>query len=398
MSKVFITRLILKRFRSIASDTIDFGPMTILVGRNGAGKSNIIDAFRFLADAVGVPLQSALDMRGGVQAVRHRSAPTGYPPNLGMGIEFRLSNGNAPTRGRYAFEIRALPNYGFEVIREQCRLWKDNALVTWFERTGNDFSSSARGLQPSLDSQALALPVAGGVAEFAPLLKAMAGIRTYSLEPSQIREMQDPDSGTSLKPNGSNVASVLQELQRQRDDDYQQLCELLSAIAPGTIKVRPIQHGKKLSLQFEQAWGEKKSVKFEAFAISDGTLRALGILAAIFQHPSPTLLAVEEPEATLHPAALGVLMDAMELASRRSQVILTTHSPEVLDAEWIQPEHLRIVDWQAGTTRASMPGEAAKEAIRTHLMGAGELMRSNALKADNLFVESKPDQQVLFEV
>lgn len=395
-SNAFVTKLILKRFRSVASEAIDFSPLTILVGRNGAGKSNIVDAFRFLADAVSAPLQSALDVRGGIQAVRHRSAPRGYPPNLGMGIEFQIPNGSNPTRGRYAFEIRALPSYGFEVVREQCRLWREGLLAAWFERKENGFESSARGLQPSLDSQALALPVAGGVADFAPLLKALSGMRTYSIEPSQVREMQDPDSGTSLKPDGSNLASVLQELERQHPDDYNQLCELLNTVAPGTQTVRPIKHGKKLSLEFVQKWGENRKIRFEAFAMSDGTLRALGILTAVFQRPAPTLLAIEEPESTIHPGALGALMDAIRVASARTQVVLTTHSPEILDTEWIRPEHIRIVDWQDGATRVSPPGRAATEAIRNHLMGAGELMRSNALRADALFADRDPTQQVLF--
>jgi len=62
------------------------------------------------------------------------------------------------------------------------------------------------------------------------------------------------------------------------------------------------KHGKNLSLEFTQEWGKKKRLKFEGFSMSDGTLRAIGLLAAVFQRPVPSLIAVEEPEATIHPA------------------------------------------------------------------------------------------------
>ena len=114
-----------------------------------------------------------------------------------------------------------------------------------------------------------------------------------------------------------------------------------------------MKHGKKLSLEFTQEWGKDKKVKFEAFAMSDGTLRALGILAAVLQKPVPTLIAIEEPESTIHPEALGAVLDVIRMASSVTQIIATTHSPELLDAESIEPENLRIVTWAEGVTHMS---------------------------------------------
>ena len=391
-----IRTLILKRFRSIPTERIDLDNPTFLVGRNGSGKSNVADAFAFLSEAMASPLQAVFDKRGGIAAVRNRTSGQSYPPNLGMGAIFGPLNGEL-AGGRYAFEVRALPNYGYEVVREQCLVRTAGKARHWFDRVKNKFSSNVEGLSPSLDPSALALPVVGGVARFAPASRTLSSMRVYSIEPAKLREMQDPDSGVSLRPDGSNATSVLQEIERHASEDVRRIGEILASIVPNTKRVRTTKHGKKLSLEFTQEWGEKRRLKFEAFSMSDGTLRALGLLAAVYQRPTPSLIVIEEPEATIHPGALGAILDLLRHACRKMQVVITTHSPELLDAKWIQDTHLRIVSWQEGATRISQVSEASRKALQGHLMGAGELLRSNVLEAPPLFEEVSEAQGRLFE-
>ncbi len=78
------------------------------------------------------------------------------------------------------------------------------------------------------------------------------------------------------------------------------------------------------------------------------------------------------------------------------QVVITTHSPELLDAKWITDRHLRLVEWQAGATRVAEVSDANREALRTHLMGAGDLLRANALEPAPLF-DRDLEQGRLFE-
>ena len=119
--------------------------------------------------------------------------------------------------------------------------------------------------------------------------------------------------------------------------------------------------------------------QFAASDVSDGTLRALGTLIAAYQRPRPSLMVIEEPEASIHPGALGVILDVLWAASRSSQVVVTTHSPEILDAKWIRDRHLRLVSWDEGTTRIDEMAPSVKRAMSKHKFGAGELLRSNAL-------------------
>jgi predicted ATPase len=399
-----IKTLIVKRFRSLPSARIDLDNPTFLVGRNGSGKSNLVDVFAFLSEAMSLPLRAVFDRRGGIAAVRNKTSGKSFPPNLGLAVVFGALDG-AATTGRYAFEVKALPDYGFEVDREQCLIRSRDGGREWFERQGKKFSSSAEGLRPRVEPSALALPVVGGHAGFAPVLRALSALRVYSIEPQKLREMQDPDSGVTLKPDGSNAGSVLKEIERQSPEDTARICEILASIVPNTKSVHAKKHGNKLSLEFTQEWEQvshsrrnvkTRTLRFEAFSMSDGTLRALGLLAAVFQRPSPALLAIEEPEATIHPGALGAVLDLLKGATKRMQVVITTHSPEVLDQKWIRDTQIRVVDWSEGDTRVAALSEASRRAIQEPLMGAGELLRSNALDPQPLFDE-EISQAELFE-
>lgn len=391
-----IKRVIIKRFRSFPSATLDLCNPLFVVGKNGAGKSNLADVFSFVANAMSAPLQSILDGKGGIAAVRNRSSVKSAPPNMGLAFEFGPFNGTEG--GRFAFEVKALPNYGYRIVREQCLVRRANGERWWFDR-GDAWKSNADGLTPALEPTALALPLVGGDERFASIFKVLSAMRVHAIDPAKLREMQDPDSGIVLKADGSNAASVLQELLRgdNASETRAEIYRILESIVPETKSVSPKKHGNKLSLSFQQEWGEGKKLTFDAFSMSDGTLRCLGLIMAVFQKPAPSLLVIEEPEATIHPGALGALLDLIRKASKGMQVIVTTHSPELLDARWITEENLRIVSWQEGASHLLLPSEATREAMRSHLMGAGELLRSNALHAEELFSDDLLRNGSLFE-
>ena len=387
-----LASLTLKRFRSFPSGTVKFANPTFLVGRNGSGKSNLADAFAFLGEAMTSPLQAVFDRRGGISAVGNRSSARGRPADLGLRVVFQAAEFYA----KYAFEIRATKHHGFEVLREQCIAQTAAGSRNWFDRRPHEFLSNAPSLQPAPETNALALPLVGGDARFGGVLQFLAGIRICRIEPASLREMQDPDGGGRLRPGGQNAASVLREIQRESPDDWRILLELLNTIVPGTVSVRHKQQGNKLTLEFTQDWGLKEQVRFQAYNMSDGTLRALGLLAAVFQRPAPSVLVIEEPEATIHPGALGAILDLLRHARRGMQLVVTTHSPDVLDAKWIQDSHLRIVTWEHGATRVGSVSEPIRESLQEHLMGAGEMLRANVLTSEPI-IDENPGQPNLFE-
>lgn len=395
MTVPMLHKLSLLRFRSFPAAELELDNPTFLVGQNGAGKSNVADAFAFLAEAMLSPLSSVLDRRAGLATVGYRSGSRGRRPDLGLRVELNDLD-EETSKAVYAFQLRGLKDHDFKVFHEQCVVTRRNGPQNWFNRSETEWSSSEQSLVPALEPHALALPVVAGNTQFAAVWRFLSEMQVYRIEPAVLREMQDPDGGGRLRTDGSNAASLLREIRRKSPEDWQRICDLLGSVVPGTIDVEPKKLGNKLGLEFTQEFTQEFSqelstsrpVKFEAYNMSDGTLRVLGLLAAVFQRPAPSALVIEEPEATIHPGALGSVLDLLRHAGRFTQTVVTTHSPDILDASWIEDRHLRIVGWNQGATRIAPVSEPVRKALKEHLMGAGGLMRSNALTAAE---GSKPD-------
>lgn len=384
-----LKRLRLKRFRSLLWADIPLTNPVFIVGKNGAGKSNLLKALEFIAACVNMPLESVFQLHGGLETVRYRTSGRSRPGNFGIRVDFSLPEGG---EGWYAFEIKAMPNYQFQVVREQCVVGDDR-----FSREGENLHISTAGVAPRVTSEALILPLLGGTKEFKPVADLLNGIAVFSLDPRLIQELQEPDAGQSLKSNGSNLSSVLSNME---EGAVTRLSELLGTVVPGVTQVVPIKHGKRLTLKFTQAWksqsGLDEETAHEAFAMSDGTMRILGILTAFLQNSRPKIIALEEPESTIHPEALSTLLDLIRGFCRKSQVIVTTHSPELLDCDWVEPDNIRVATWSRGVTQI-LPLEAASTAtLKQHLMGAGEMMRTEGLPPENLFENINPEQGELF--
>ena len=118
--------------------------------------------------------------------------------------------------------------------------------------------------------------------------------------------------------------------------------------------------------------------------MSDGTLRVLGILVALFQLSTSgawrvPLVGIEEPEIALHPGASGVLRDSLHEASRHTQIILTSHSPDLLDDDELDPDAILVVAAKAGDTTINPLGGVGRSVLYDQLYTAGELLRIGQL-------------------
>ena len=399
MPKARLSRLILQNFKSIPSADISLSGMTFLVGRNGSGKSNISDAFAFLAEAMEQPLQSVLNRRGGPASVAHK-VPNhlDHPPRqarempLGIAVEFSslptyMERNSLIVRARYALEI-VTQFRGYFVSREQCSLHYSDGTVSWFERDGKGLRSNIEIFQSMSSSmitrESLWIQTFGGLIEFAPLTYAIRSMAVYAIEPATLREFQNHDPQSRLLPDGSNAASVLQRLISQKPAELERLVEIMSSIIPDLGDVRAVQVGRKQVLRFYQSWISpefgRERLNFDAFNMSDGTLRSFGILLAVFQPERPSLILIEEPETSIHPAATSAILELLRSVSSTTQIVLTTHSPEVLDFA-SREDGIRVVSWSNGATRVSDVGGAAKEALQHHLSSPGELFRMRILDA-----------------
>ncbi len=394
-----ITRVRISNYRSVAACDVQLGPLTLLVGPNGAGKSNFIDALRFVADSLRNSLEHALRDRGGISEVRRRS--TGHPRNFSIRVDFKSQD----LYGHYAFEISSEKGGAYIVNKEQCRVEHIDMETpsTWY-RVEKGIATGIEGLQlPAASPDRLLLVALSGNPMYRPVFDGLSEMGFYNLNPDAVRDLQSPDAGDLLLRDGGNIASVLGRLRQRFPASKMRIEGYLASVVPGVVSVDSVTLGPKETLEFRQnIQGGKHSWKFSAASMSDGTLRALGILVALFQTPnnttSPSLIAIEEPEVALHPAAADVLRDALMEASETRQVLASSHSPDLLDSPTIKPEYLIAVTALAGTTKLAPLDRAGLESIRDHLYTPGELLRINQLLPDETKGEPRPDQMRLFEV
>lgn len=379
---VFLTRVVLKNYRSIAACDVALGPLTFLVGPNGAGKSNFLDALNLTASSLRTSIEHALRDRGGINQVRRRSG--GHPTHFGVRLEFRLPEG---TDGTYAFEVGARAG-GFTIKQEDCAVGMHHYKVV----DGSVIDHTVNVVPPA-SADRLYLVSAAGLPEFRPAYDAVSRMGFYNIRPETIRAHQEPDQGELLKRDGSNLASVVRRMKKMDGGKtLNRVQEFLSQVVPGITGVDYKEVGHLETLEFrQQIQGRKDPWRFPAINMSDGTLRALSILVALFQpgvRGAVPLVGIEEPEAALHPAAAGVLLDALRSGARHTQVVVTSHSPDLLESDTLSPEDILSVESDGGTTMIGPVDGASRSALSERLYSAGELLRANQLQTDHAAVPS----------
>jgi predicted ATPase len=314
----FIRQVTIRNYKSIAACKVVLAPLMFLVGANGTGKSNFLDALRFIADGLRTSLDHALRERGTIKEVRRRSG--GHPNHFAIRVDFVLPTGQD---GHYSFRVGAKPSGAYEVQAEECVIRAATLGETHYFRVASGvLESSSVKPMPAAVADRLFLVAASGIPEFRPVYDALSRIEVYNLNPREIAAMQKPDPGEILRRDGSNAASVLQRL---KPEIRELVRENLARIVPGIDATEAQTLGQLETIEFRQAVkGQSHSWRFLASAMSDGTLRAFGILLAAFQAASsnpgtpPLLIGLEEPEMALHPAAAGVLLSALRARQRIS--------------------------------------------------------------------------------
>ena len=397
INPVFLKRVVLNNYKSIKECSVPLGPLTFLVGQNGAGKSNFLDALRLVAESLNTSLEHALRERGGINEVRRRSS--GHPTHFGIRLEWQLPDGTQGSlclscgcaeKGRIRDSKGRMPEFS------AMDFWK-RTFIEW--KTAH-LRSPVFKVGPPASSDRLYLVAASGLAPFRPLYDALSRMGFYNLNPDEIRELQPPDTGEVLKRDGSNLASVLSMMAKENREAFDRVVAFLSKVVPGIQGIDVKHVGRKETLEFRQLVGNSKDAwRFMAENMSDGTLRALGVLTALFQSSSQAakrvpFVGIEEPEVAVHPGAAGVLRDGLVTASKTTQIAVTSHSPDLLDDKDIPDESILAVVNRNGETKIAPLDEAGRSAIRDRLYTAGELLRLNQIEPDEAAVAKIPPSQL----
>jgi predicted ATPase len=368
-----IKKIVLSNFRSLGERVaIELGPLTALVGVNGSGKSSVADAIQFVADCLNRGLDAALTDRGGLAAIqRAGSGPSG----VSVHIEVENDQG----KGFWTFVLGDDPDRGYQVLEEhaQWSLLGPRALGPSLHRQGDVIENDGvryDGAPPTDHRARLALTQRD---QFGGLKDELRHVVIYKIFPNRLREAQHLDFTRPMREHGENWASILQRF--DKDDAGRYFLAGLGQIVGDLDDYRTTAVGGYVIPEFRHTRTDGTSTWLGASVESDGTLRVAGILAALLQEPPLTLIGFEEPELTVHPGAIGVLFDHFRAASARGQVLLTTHSSELLDL--LDIDEIRVVERRDGRSTVSRVDEGQRSLVRKKLVTTSELVWSEGLRA-----------------
>jgi predicted ATPase len=189
----------------------------------------------------------------------------------------------------------------------------------------------------------------------------------------------------SLNPEAeeTGLAARFLSLGKNRPDRLEIIQQYLRAIAPPFDRIDVVESNDTLWLGFVEKSHSGASMPFYLSQTSAGLVNSAEILLELFEPPdagrpaSPVI--IEEPEAFLHPGAIQVIRDSFVEASRIRQVLITTHSPDLLDDPGVPAEWIRVVHRDEGGTRIDVLDSATKSVIRDQLYTPGQLLRQGGL-------------------
>jgi predicted ATPase len=408
----FLRRVRIRGYRSIAFCDVALAPLTVLVGRNAAGKSNFLDALAFLSDLLDKRATEAVNERRGWRSIHCRD---GDSPCIEMGFEATFESFQSTWDAEYAFALE-LSGQNLIRVREENLILNQHGKdrrcgyrmaadgkVDWIGEEHFAEQSGPAGRENGLSSlSATRLPNPGwftrrgydrlllsliGTQPFVDLAERLRASCVYSFSPPAMRELQPMTASPILVRDGRNLARAIEELREIEPQTVERIVAYLSAIVPDILGFQVVEYGDFETVRFslKKTHGEKLP-EFDAASMSDGTLRTLAALVAAFQvvlpGGFPGFIGIEEPETALHPAAMRALVDALDEATGRTQVLLSTHSADLLDNPTISPDSLRVVEISEGRTVITPLDEASQEIVRRKLNTPGELERQDRLETN----------------
>lgn len=386
-----ITRLRVKNYKGLANVDIQFDRLNVLVGANGSGKSSLVDVLQFIRDALGRSLDSAILDRHGMSAIRTWSAK-GQTFDVSIAIEVTGSGWIGWYEVVVGGETRG--DYHIKQERIQYRITLENILPQTIQRDVTiridegafvDYPEELKNVihRFNSDTTTLKFPLVQLLhPALSELYAFLSNMSFYTIYPDALREPQKPSNPHPLEEQGRNLASVLRHLKNTDTEALQNITEALAQVVPGVRAYSVAEVGgylvTRLHHESDDPASDRNGPAFELAQESDGTLRMLGILTALYQSPARPVITIEEPELAIHPGALGVLCDVINEASLRSQIMLTTHNPDLLDR--LPDATFLVVERKDGISTIGPLSDGQQQAITKKLFSPGELMRVQGLE------------------
>ncbi len=327
-----ISRLVLYGYKSIAECDLTLGRLNVLIGANGAGKSNLIGFFRLINRILDKQLQTTVGLAGGPDALLH----FGRKKTEELRAELYFGNNG------YRFTLRPTQDNRMLFYREA--LWW-NVHGEWRPRSGHfeSYAESQKGYTRIYDY----------------VVPAMRSWRLYHFHDTgvsaQVKQIHTINDNEYLRDDARNLAAFLMRLQNHHSEHYWRIVKAIRLVAPffGDFNLRPTVDNKE-KIQLE--WTEQgQDEPFPASALSDGTLRFICLATVLLQPDDfmPATILIDEPELGLHPFAISVLGGLMKSTSQEHQIIVSTQSVELVNE--FDADDLIVVDKRGGSSTFTRP-------------------------------------------
>lgn len=327
-----ISRLVLYGYKSIARCDINLEKINLLIGANGAGKSNFIGFFRLITRILDQQLQIAVGLAGGPDALLHfgRKKTEELKAELYFGTN------------RYRFALRPTQDNRF--------IFSDEALLWW---NLPDVPPASGHFESYAESQK------GKTGIYRHVVRAIRSWRLYHFHDTSssalVKQIHNVNDNEYLREDARNLAAFLLRLKDHHNEHYQRIVKAIRLVAPffGDFHLRPtVNNTEKVQLEWTESGQDEP---FPASALSDGTLRFICLACVLLQPEDfmPATILIDEPELGLHPFAIGVLAGLMKSASEKHQLIVSTQSVELVNE--FNADDLIVVDKRNGSSTFTRP-------------------------------------------
>ncbi|MBN1509116.1 MAG: AAA family ATPase [Sedimentisphaerales bacterium] len=363
-----LDRLTIKGFKSIQSlEDFELRSLNILIGGNGAGKSNLVDFFRLLRAMMELPLPHL-----------QNSSLKAYIADCGGSDDF-LFNGPKVTScieaelyfgvNGYRFKLVPTANETF-MINDEARFFSGGRVGWWEMGSGHT--------TPELLGERDEKGVAGQESVAYHVYQSIASWKIYhfhdtsSLAP--MRRSESVDDSRYLRFDAANIAPFLLSLQKHRRNSYPRIVETIRLVAPFLDDFILDPNGQD---KVRLLWRQKGSdYPLKPYHLSDGTIRFICLVTALLQPDLPSTIIIDEPELGLHPYAIEILAELIQAVAKRTQLIISTQSEALVDC--FEPADIVVVNRKDGTSCFERL-DARRLAAWLKDYSLGELWRKNIL-------------------
>lgn len=348
-----ITHVTAHNWRNFKNLDVAVADRLLIVGPNAAGKSNLLDLFRFLGDISrkGGGLAAALEARGGLSRARCLFARNNHKGELAIMVDLR----DGEDEWRYELAIKGKKGgHNHPIVVREIVTRNGSELLS--RPDTNDDRDPDQLTQTHLEQ-------ISANREFRPIAEYFAKVNYFHLVPQMIRYPQA--GGASPRAFGSSmIADMNATPVRTRQAWFRRIERALQSAVPGfeTLRLEVDKAGQPHLIAGYRNWRRNPSEQNET-DFSDGTLRLIGLLWTIISSPANGgVLLLEEPELSLNAAVVQKLASLLAMAQRGTsmQVILSTHSPELLDDEGIRPGEVLVLQVISDATVANQLSEIAE--------------------------------------